>query len=909
MTKPRSRPRKLRLSIRMKLLLPFVLLILFVLAVMLPLTTRLIAQRLEAETDQRLISTAIAFGQLLEEREEEALLAANFVANLPAVENITTRRSAEDVLIELKVELGLQELSLYRPDHEAGDSTFFYGGPLIERSNLTSARTLAIRDELIAETVEMGSSTSGIAIAPQSSHITAVAPVIAEDEVVWLVVAVFFMNDIYVEEIGSVLNVDAAIVQNNAVIASSIDRSSGYELMLQEDFIVPRGTSADTVQYDDGVDRRLLAHPLTLDGQPQGHVLVARTIADVFAVQMQLQYFLFGFVGLIVLVMVVYAILIIVNFANPLRLLAEATDRVANGDLRERVQVPNILVEDEVIDLGRNFNIMTARLESLYSGLEQKVAERTQALSEAMQELAIKRDEALEANRTKSLFLANMSHELRTPLNAIIGYSEMLEEEATDFGYQDLIPDLNKIQNAGKHLLALINDILDISKIEAGKVELFCEEFKLEGLLKEISSTIKPVVDKNKNELIFDVAENVGTVYMDMTKVRQVVFNLLSNAAKFTQAGSITLRGRRFMDSGQDWVEVSVIDTGIGMSEEQVAKVFQEFMQADASTTRKYGGTGLGLPISRHFCQMMGGDIHVSSVEGEGSTFMVRVPAIIALDEAEEETRPTSMSKAGKAIRYAQVNDSDPTNNITVLVIDDDAEVRELLERLLSREGFKVIAAGSGEEGLNIAREQKPDIVTLDVMMPSMDGWSVLSKLKHDPDAKEIPVIMLSMIDNHSLGFALGATDYLVKPIDRTRLIDMLKRYHNKTSDCHILVIEDHDDTRELFSRTAKNQGWSVDEAENGLVGLARLRKQKPDLILLDLMMPEMDGLEFLTEMLNHPEWLDIPVIVITAKILTEEERSILNQQAERIVQKGDFKPSVLTEEIRRILAAHEQVK
>lgn len=915
-SKSKTPSRNFRMSIRLKLLLPFLLIIAFVLIVLLPITNTTIAARLEEETDKRLSQTAVAFGQLLEQTEAKALLAASFIANLPEVEQIGADRAiASNVLPALKTELALQELSYYTPDHEPNGPALYYGGPQILVANLTSQRTLDARDQLIADTVAAQTPKSGIVIAPQSSQIIGVAPVFNEGELTGIVMAVFFLDDVYVQEIGAILNVDAAIVRDNAPVATSIDESSGYELMINEGFISAADINSANISYDDGIERRLLSHPLTIDGQQQGHVLVARTIEDVIDVLQQIQNVIFLFVGIISLIMMVFFVGIILNFANPLRKLVDATTRISSGQFRERVEVPNILFEDEVVDLNRNFNAMTSRLDELYTGLESKVRERTQELSEALRELALKRDEALDASRTKSLFLANMSHELRTPLNAIIGYSEMLEEEADDFGYEDIIPDLQKIQKAGKHLLALINDILDISKIEAGKVDLFIEEFELQELLDEIFTTIQPLIEKNENELIFESKE-LGKIHNDVTKMRQVIFNLLSNAAKFTNQGAITLGVKRTLEAGDEWLEVSVSDTGIGMTPQQLSKVFSEFTQADASTTRKYGGTGLGLPISRHFCQMMGGDIAVSSVEGQGSTFTMRVPAHVKPKATAEDEKPpivTGSTAASKSLEDKDTHDTQPvpdmSETVTVLVIDDDATVHDLLNRVLKREGFDVISALSGDEGLEKARLLRPDVITLDVMMPQMDGWAVLSRIKSDDELRDIPVILLSMLENKSLGFALGATDYLTKPVDRNILISTLKRQKSKTEkqQGRILIIEDDEDTRELLRRTAEREGWVSSEAEDGLVGLNRLAQERPDLILLDLMMPEMDGLQFLAEMRKNEAWRSIPVIVVTAKSLTDEERQWLNQGVERILQKADYRPDYLVAEIRQILAAHRE--
>lgn len=919
MSNPPPHHTSLRIGLRWKLLLPFIIIIVLVIGVLLPVTNDLMARRLLNEADTRLAQTGQSIAQLLEQAEERAVLAASLVANLPEVEAIAADRNrAAEILPEQRLELKLQELSYYATGYDAGEPATFYGGPAITRRGQTSSASSAIRDELILDALTQMRTTQGIAIAPQASQIIGVAPVIQGIRLNGVIVAVFYLDDAYLAQIGNIMNVDAALVRDNAIIATTIDPISGYELLLQQDFIAQDGRrTASMIQYDDGIDRRLVASPLTLDGREQGAILVVGEIQDLIDVQMQTRNTLFVFAGILTVMMIVFAAGVIFNFITPLRRIADAAAKVSAGDLSQRVHI-NTIVRDEVMDLGDNFNTMTARLDDLYTGLERKVEERTRELSaeraklaEALQELAVKRDEALEASRAKSLFLANMSHELRTPLNAIIGYSEMLQEEAEDFGYEDIVPDLEKIRKAGKHLLALINDILDISKIEAGKIELYLEEFELTELLDEIVTTIQPVIDQKQNTLVIQPNDNLGQVYADLTKMRQIVFNLLSNAAKFTENGTITLEmSREYGDDGQDWVEIAVSDTGIGMSPEQLARIFSEFTQADSSTTRKYGGTGLGLPISRHFCHMMGGDISVQSVEGAGSTFTVRLPARVVNKTSTQETETVSETARNADINQA-IDENMPTGasdseQPTVLVIDDDVNVHDLLKRLLGREGFHVISAISGEEGLQKARDHQPDVITLDVMMPRMDGWAVLSKLKADTTVAHIPVVMLTMLDNQSLGFALGASAYLTKPIDRNLLTTVLKRQqqqlaHQTSEPGHILIVEDEPETRDILRRTAEREGWQADEAENGKIGLNRVAQHKPDLILLDIMMPEMDGFQFLTELRKNRIWWPIPVIVVTAKELTPEDYERL-QDVSRILQKGAYELDDLLREIRQLL-------
>lgn len=493
------------------------------------------------------------------------------------------------------------------------------------------------------------------------------------------------------------------------------------------------------------------------------------------------------------------------------------------------------------------------------------------------------------ANKAKSQFLANMSHELRTPMNAVIGYSEMLEEEAEDQGLDDLIPDLQKIRSAGNHLLQLINDVLDLSKIEADKVELYHESFDIKHLLIDAEATATPLAHKNGNRFEHEQLNELGDAFQDQTKMRQVVLNLLSNAAKFTNDGLIHVTADRTRHGDTDWLTVNVTDTGIGMTTEQLERVFDPFSQADSSTTREYGGTGLGLSISRKFCELMGGTLTAQSEKGTGSTFTMKVPT---------GTQQSIPDQAGQ----------DLTNGITgekeaacVLVIDDDAHVRDLMQRLLRREGYKVIVASNGEQGIELAREARPNVITLDILMPGQDGWSVLNQLKADPDLANIPVVMQSILDESNKAFMLGASDYLTKPIKRSEIIDVVRRLQNQNNR-RALVVEDDINAQTLTAEWLKADGWEVHTAKNGLEGLQSFLEVEPGLIILDLMMPTMDGFEFLEQVRLQPKATDASVIVVTAKDLNAEDLERLNGGVKRIIQKGNHKTDDILKEIKRSL-------
>jgi signal transduction histidine kinase/CheY-like chemotaxis protein len=583
--------------------------------------------------------------------------------------------------------------------------------------------------------------------------------------------------------------------------------------------------------------------------------------------------------GLILLAALGFAVLagmfLAGRMVGPIQALRAGAARIGSGDLSQRIAIKT---GDELEALANQFNDMAGRLQESYAGLEQKVEERTREVEEKSRQLEI-------ASQHKSQFLASMSHELRTPLNAIIGLTEMMVTNAARFGTEKAAEPLRRVHRAGSHLLGLINQVLDLSKIEAGKLELSPETVTLAPLIDEVIGTARQLAEQNKNRLVVESQENLGSLTVDPMRLRQILFNLLSNACKFTKDGRVTLRVRKVVD-GRNWVEFAVADTGIGMTPEQQAKLFEEFTQADSSTARQYGGTGLGLAITRKLARMMGGDVTVTSEPGKGSVFTARLPG----------------SAESSAVSSIGPNGSRRASTDCVLVIDDDATARELISDQLKAEGFSVVTAAGGLEGLRRAKELRPIAITLDVMMPDLDGWSVLAALRQDAELAEIPVIMVTIVDEHRRGIALGAAGYLTKPIDRERLHQLVGRFRALTPPARVLLVEDDPVQRERVGAWLEDQQWVVQEAANGREALARLQEEVPDVILLDLMMPEMDGFAVVAAMQKEARWRNIPVIVITARDLNANDRERLNSGVQSILVKEMFRPAELVERIRRLV-------
>jgi len=574
------------------------------------------------------------------------------------------------------------------------------------------------------------------------------------------------------------------------------------------------------------------------------------------------------------------------------------------AEIASRKEAENALVE------------RTRDLEAQTEKLKEEIAYRRLA----EESLEVAREEAVAGARLKSDFIANVSHEFRTPLNAILGYGEILKFEAEKLSRPDLVEDLKSIETAGRHLLGLINDILDFSKLQAGKIELRHETFSVETLVEDVMTTIRPLARRNDNRIEVRYAEPPGTMTADPARVRQVLLNLLSNANKFTEDGEVTLEVCRRQVGEADWMQFTVRDTGIGIAPEKILTLFQEFTQGEATTTRKYGGTGLGLAISHRLCQMLGGDISVSSDRGRGSVFTVNLP-VNAREAGQPAGQPVERVSAGgeeelellpdeEAVaeepespppESAPASGPEPARDL-LLVIDDDQIVRDLVRRFSEREGYRVVTADSGEEGLRLAREIAPNIITLDVMMPGLDGWTVLKQLKADSALAKIPVVMLTILDEKDRACQLGAAEYLVKPIDWEVFFDVLKKHRTTYPETPLLVVEDDIANRKALCRLLKREGWHVMEAIHGRSAFRIMERETPGLILLDWMLPDMNGEEFLDQMSEDPRWRSVPVLLVTAKDLSEAEQEGLAGKVDRVLKKGHYTRSDLLSAVSKLM-------
>ncbi|MDQ3284076.1 MAG: response regulator, partial [Acidobacteriota bacterium] len=500
--------------------------------------------------------------------------------------------------------------------------------------------------------------------------------------------------------------------------------------------------------------------------------------------------------------------------------------------------------------------------------LETEAKSKVEELTRISQELADANRRIKEADRLKSQFLATMSHELRTPMNSIIGFSEILEErldgkiEPKHHGF------LRHIHTSGQHLLGIINDILDLSKIESGKMEIYPEFFSVAPVIESVCQLMRGMTRADV-KIAVEIAPDVPQIETDLAKFKQVLFNLLSNAIKFSPAGSL-VQVRAEMHDGA--ISVAVRDQGIGIDAKHHALIFEEFRQVDSGVRREFGGTGLGLALVKKFVELQGGSVRVDSKLGEGSTFTFVLPV---RSRAAVVARPVE-TPAVKASR--------------VLVIEDDPNAFELIASALNSAGFLALHARRADEALRLARDAKPIAITLDLVLPGVDGWEVLKRLRNDEATRQLPVVIISMVENRDLGLALGADDYFVKPVDRDRLVERVRAIAARSTNGarpRLLVIDDDAAVHALLDEDLAAHGYAIDKAFSGEEGLRAASAARPDVIILDLMMPNMSGFEVADSLKENPRTADIPIVVLTSKTISPEDRATLHTKVKSFVQKG----------------------
>ena len=707
-------------------------------------------------------------------------------------------------------------------------------------------------------------------------------PIVAQGETIALLAIGLEMSP-FLDQLADQLSVEYKIFLDDefASIDQTFYSDFGFSDLQSE---IASTLQAEEETFSSNMQTALETLKLQLGKVGYASVFVFRDISTLAEQQKRINYAIAP-IGLLIVVLLGGTILAVQrSIFNPLRQSVDVLKSLTEG--RTEIDVPKRrgFLASENDEIGRLLGALNT-----YQATSKEL-DRVRTLS---QELEHARDEANQANEAKSMFLANMSHELRTPLNAVIGLAALLKDDAKEDELDDYLEPLDRIHRASQHLLSLINDVLDISKIEAGKIDLFIELFELESIVDDVISSTEGLAEKQRNKIIKEFSPEIPEVALDLTRVRQIILNLVSNANKFTEDGEIRISAM-LSDQSEEELLISVKDTGIGMTSEQTEKLFSNFTQADASTTRKYGGTGLGLSISKQLAELMGGDISVASTEGQGSTFTVRLP--LSAQNGENEPREQKKAADGPSLVSG--------SGKKVLIIDDDSDVRNIMSEHLKRQGFSVLLADGGQAGIDIAKTEKPDAITLDILMPGMDGWSVLKQLKSDNELSNVPVIIASIVDDKKTGFALGASDYLNKPVSKEDLQASLKQFFSLKENLSALIVEDDRDSRYYLKKVLQDIDVESTEAENGLLGLKYLSSADalPDFILLDLMMPEMDGFEFANEVKQDEKLKDIPIFVVTALDLSEEESELLSKKAQAVIMKKTMSADTIADQISKLV-------
>ena len=713
----------------------------------------------------------------------------------------------------------------------------------------------------------------------------------------------------YVDKTGKEHNVSYAMILDSegTVLASTEKKFDGYIL---SDDVSKRANSSSGELLQVAGNVFDISAPIFLEGKKIGIARVGvstETMLQKIAVVRNdgVNMTLFA-----IMVGSMVAVLIALRVTRGLGSLGKVARQMTGGNLSSRVQ-GDPLSYRELTELGDAFNHMADAVQEREEELQQSIEEldlaheELQSANEELQqhyeelelsqeelltsneELSQANDRVIEADRLKSEFLANMSHELRTPLNSVIALSGILLARMDGDLTEEQEKQVKIIKKSGKNLLELINDILDLSKIESGKMEISLEEFYIEDVVNDDRAMVTPLASEKEINISFIKNEEIPVIRSDRNKVKQILLNLLSNAVKFTPTGgSITIDA-----TGRDGrVELRVTDTGIGIAKENLDKIFDEFRQVDGSSTREYGGTGLGLAITRRLVKLLGGEIRVESEIGKGSTFIINIP--VTLDGVEALTEAASRIDPGRK---------------TILAVDDDPSVIYVLKKYLEGEGYQVVPAHNGAEAIRLAREVKPFAITLDIMIPGRDGWEVINELKGDPATEHIPIVVISILDNKSLGFSLGVTEYLTKPVERNTVLNALGRLMSPRCigmDCtpNVLLVDDDPIHIMAMKAVLADSGYKVTVAPGGKEAIEVLKEATPCAVILDIMMPEVDGFMVLEELKKRKETRDIPVIILTAKDITDDDKKRLNGSIQDIIGKGNFAHEEVLRDLKNIM-------
>lgn len=871
---------------------------------------------IEQISQQQIYQEAALVQNQLQQAEQVLLKDTELLAEAPGLVEILNKRDVEGA----KEFLLSVEVPNYFTDVDLFDAA---GERLVDLDEEATTESLDRQEEAFTQQALDGAPTLGVTLEEnedEEAESGAAAESEAAEEILLALMAAVPVRD---SESGAVIGAltTRRVIDDAFLEALTLDRKKDVALFLIYDGQIMAHTSFDadggtnaveeaeqgyvaSLLDPEGVERALqgnmniieqpieiqagsytLAHvPLMVDGETEAVLGIFENLGPLINFQTQFTNALTIAFAMVLLAAVgILSIFIRLSVTRPLHNLRAVTGTIAHGDYSQRARVTTA---DEVGQLSVAFNMMAHNLGELYVSVTERTNELTCALAEAQEARTV----AEKANQMKSQFLATMSHELRTPLNSIINFTRILSSGARGSVNEGQVDYLNRVCASGEHLLGLINDILDLSKIEVGRMELYKEPCQIDELARHVIDTATGLIKEKPIELRQSITPGIPAVMADRTRIRQVMLNLLSNAAKFTDAGTITLGISR----ADNQVVVSVTDTGIGIAPEHLDTIFEEFRQVDGESNRRYGGTGLGLAICQRLVELHGGWIWVESTLGGGSTFFFSLPI---------ETDVPLYAPDTKAPEVEAPFDPDGP---VVVVIDDDSAAIEIVMSYLKRDGYTVYGVRDSRRALDEARRLRPAAIILDILMPHKDGWEILAELKADPELQTTPVVLYTIAEERQLGMHLGASAYLIKPIDEAQLRGTVNQLVGGGGT--VLVIDDAPDVLEMVSsQLEQTSNCRVITANGGQAGLDRVAVQRPDVIILDLMMPDVDGFAVLKQLEDNPSTYDIPVVVLTAKDLTADERNVLNRRVRSLLTKGSTTPEHLVRKVAALLVKEAQ--